>query len=90
MALEDTAKAQTYARQVIQTAGSRGLKLLNLEARAVMSHVAGRSEAATHRVVAQELARDFTSALSPDMVAAFSARPWIQWLDDPEDEDPSA
>ena len=59
--------ARAIARTVVQTAGSRGFRLWSLEARALMAHLAEEADAATHRAVGQELAKDFTSGLSPDM-----------------------
>ncbi|TNE86945.1 MAG: hypothetical protein EP330_20265 [Deltaproteobacteria bacterium] len=83
VAVGDHESAEKHARQVIQTAGSRGFRLLALEARAVLAHVCEGPDADTHRQVGQELAKDFTAGLSPDMVSAFASRPWLQWLSDP-------
>ena len=69
------------ARSVQQTAGSRGFRLLSLEARALMAHLAESPERETHQAVGQELARDFTSSLSPEMARAFARRPFLKFLE---------
>jgi tetratricopeptide (TPR) repeat protein len=84
VALGEHERAEQHARQVIQTAGSRGFQLLALEARAILAHVCEPHDAHTHRQAGQDLAKDFTTGLAPDMVAGFVSRPWLQWLDDPE------
>jgi len=66
----------------MQTAGSRGFRLWSLESRALMAHLTEDDEAATHRAVGQELARDFTSGLSPDMARAFARRPFLRFLEE--------
>jgi len=81
----DTARAT--ARTVLQTAGSRGFRLISLEARALMAHLTTGDEAATHRAVGQELARDFTAGLAPDMALAFQLRPFLRFLEDPKKEE---
>lgn len=83
LALGDRRRARAIARTVVQTAGSRGFRLWSLEARALMAHLAEEADAATHRAVGQELAKDFTSGLSPDMARSFARRPFLRWLDDP-------
>ena len=62
------------ARTVLQTAGSRGFRLLSLEARALLASLGTEGDAATHRAVGQELARDFTTGLSPEMARSFARR----------------
>jgi tetratricopeptide (TPR) repeat protein len=88
LSLGEPQEARDTARKVLQTAGSRGFRLLSLEARALMAHLSESEEAATHRAVGQELARDFTSGLAPEMAMAFVRRPFLKWLDDPAVEDP--
>jgi hypothetical protein len=75
--------ARRTARTVLQTAGSRGFRLISLEARAIMAHLSPKDEQKTHRAVGQELARDFTSGLAPDMARAFARRPFLMYLDHP-------
>jgi len=79
--LEDIDGARQMARTVLQTAGSRGFRLVSLEARALMAHVTESDERATHCAVGQDLARDFTNALAPDMALAFMRRPFLKHLD---------
>ena len=83
LAVRDYGAARTAARAVIQVAGSRGFRLLSLEARALMAQLTDDAEQATHRSVGQDLARDFTSSLAPDMARAFMRRPFLKFLDDP-------
>jgi hypothetical protein len=75
--------AQQMARTVLQTAGSRGFRLVSLEARSLMAHITDKEEQKTHRAVGQELARDFTNGLAPDMALAFMRRPFLKFLDYP-------
>ena len=75
--------AQQTARTVLQTAGSRGFRLVSLEARSLMAHVTDKEEQKTHRAVGQELARDFTNGLAPDMALSFMRRPFLKFLDYP-------
>lgn len=84
LAMAERDVARTHARNVLQTAGSRGLRLLSLEARALMAHLTDGEEAAMHRAVGQELARDFTGALAPDMARAFARRPFLRHLEAPQ------
>ena len=65
----------------MQTAGARGFRLLSLEARALMTRLTHGETARTHRAVGQELARDFTSRLSPEMANAFAHRLFLKHLD---------
>ncbi len=81
-------KARSKARTVLHTAGSRGFRLLSLEARALMADLSGGEEQQTHRAVGQELARDFTAMLSPEMGRAFARRPFLKFLDDPAEDAP--
>jgi tetratricopeptide (TPR) repeat protein len=81
-------KARSKARTVLHTAGSRGFRLLSLEARALMADLSSGEEQQTHRAVGQELARDFTNMLSPDMARAFARRPFLKFLDDPAEDAP--
>ena len=67
----------------MQTAGSRGFRLLSLEARALMAHLTDGEEQKTHRSVGQELARDFTAALAPEMARSFARRPFLKYFEDP-------
>ena len=83
-------QARSMARTVLQTAGSRGFRLLSLEARALLASLGTEGEAATHRAVGQELARDFTTGLSPEMARSFARRPFLKWLDDPVQDAPPA
>jgi hypothetical protein len=72
---------------VLQLAGSRGFRLVSLEARALMTQISTGEEQATHRAVGQELARDFTHGMPPEMMRAFSRRPFLPYLDDDDFED---
>ena len=83
VALGETAAAQQMARTVLQTAGSRGFRLVSLEARSLMANITDKEEQKTHRAVGQELARDFTNGLAPDMALAFMRRPFLKYLDYP-------
>ena len=87
--LADPNGARQMARTVLQTAGSRGFQLVSLEARALMAHITEGEERATHCSVGQDLARDFTNGLAPDMALAFMRRPFLKFLDvldiDPSD-----
>ena len=83
LALGKTNEARQHARTVLQTAGARGFRLLSLEARAVMAAVSEGDEANTHRAVAQELARDFITALPPEMQRAFARRPFLKLIETP-------
>ena len=67
------------ARSVLQLAGSRGFRLVSLEARAIMAHLTSGDDQETHRSVGQELARDFSRTLPPEMVRAFSRRPFLNF-----------
>jgi hypothetical protein len=82
LALEDREGARRMARTVLQTAGSRGFRLLSLEARALMAHLTEGEEQRTHRSVGQELAKDF-------MARSFARRPFLKFLDDPAVEAPA-
>ena len=46
-----------------------------------MAHVTQKEERATHCAVGQDLARDFTNGLAPDMALAFMRRPFLKHLD---------
>ncbi len=85
LVLGERDKARSTARTVLQTAGSRGFRLISLEARALMAHLTQEEEAQTHRAVGQELARDFTSGLAPDMALSFQRRPFLRYLEDPKE-----
>jgi hypothetical protein len=80
LALGDLEPARAHARAVLQTAGSRGFRLLSLEARALMAHLTEGEDQATHRAVAQELARDFVSGLPAEMRTAFQRRPFHAFI----------
>jgi len=82
--MDEVEEAHRYARTVLHTAGSRGFKLWALEARALMTWLSDGEEAALHRSVGQELARDFTGSLSGELARAFMHRPFLKYLDDPE------
>ena len=81
-------KSSAKARSVLQTAGSRGFRLLSLEARALMALLSAGEDQQTHRRVGQELAKDFTTMLSPEMARAFARRPFLKHLDDPAEDAP--
>ena len=76
--------ARKHALAVLQTAGSRGFRLMTLEARAFAATLCEEEEARAHRTAGQDLARDFTSGLSPEMASGFMRRPFLKWLEDPE------
>jgi eukaryotic-like serine/threonine-protein kinase len=86
-ALGDDTRALRHARVVLQTAGSRGFRLLSLEARALMARLTEGEERATHRAVGRDLARDFTAGLSESLRRAFRQRAFLRWLGDEEDYD---
>lgn len=76
----DRASALRHARSVLQTAGSRGLRLISLEARALLAALTEPEEASTHRAVGKELVADFTTSLSEELERSFRARPWMKHL----------
>ena len=55
---------------------------LKAHARALVSHLSEGEDRALHRPIGQELARDFTSSLAPDLANAFMHRPFLALLDD--------
>ncbi|MFT4623254.1 MAG: hypothetical protein ACI8PZ_001910 [Myxococcota bacterium] len=79
--INDLDRARTTGRRVLQLAGSRGFRLIGLEARAVMAHLTTGEERDTHQTVGRELARDFTAVLTADMVKAFHRRPFLRFLE---------
>ena len=83
LALDHKDESRGHARSVMQIAGSRGFRLLSLESRALMAALTTGEEASTHRAVGQELMRDFTNGLSPEMARAFLRRPFLRHLGDP-------
>jgi hypothetical protein len=83
LALGSRDEARNHARSVLQTAGSRGFRLLSLESRALMAYLTEGDEQVTHRAVGQELARDFTGGLAPEMAKAFQRRPFLKYLEAP-------
>lgn len=80
-AVGDPTNARARGQSVVQSAGARGFRLLALEARALMTQLTRGEAQATHRAVGQELARDFTGRLSPEMGRAFARRPFLKLLD---------
>jgi hypothetical protein len=86
LALGDAAAARRCARSVLQMAGSRGLRLLSLEARAVLARVTEADESATHRAVGADLVRDFLAAIPESGRPAFLGRPFVRFLDLADDE----
>lgn len=80
MALGDEGSARRHARAVLQTAGSRGFRLLSLEARCLMARLTEDEEQRTHQAVGRDLSRDFVSGLSEALRGAFLRRPFLQWL----------
>jgi hypothetical protein len=83
LALGETAEAKRHAVAVLQVAGSRGFRLMGLEARALLARLGEGHEARVHRGVGQELARDFTHGLPPDLARAFMRRPFLKDLEEP-------
>lgn len=79
-ALGQTDAARAMARSALQASGSRGYRLMTLEARALLAHLTTGDEAQTHRTVGQELLRDFAAALPADMARAFAERPFQAFL----------
>ncbi len=77
MRLGDLDGARALARQVLQMAGSRGLRTVSLEARALLVQLTTGDEQRTHRTVGQDLATDLTRALSPEMAKALQSRPLL-------------
>ncbi len=91
LAVGDRDLARQHARTVLQTAGSRGFRLLSLEARAMLALLSDEPERTTHQTVGQELARDFVSALPTPLAASFKQRGFLSMLgplidDDPDDD----
>lgn len=81
-ALGDAEAARALARSVLQISGSRGFKLVSLEARAVLATLTAGAEQLTHRQAGRDLARDFASGLAPDMARAFLRRPFLATFSD--------
>ncbi len=77
----DLEQARAMARRVLQMAGSRGFRLISLEARAILAYLTTGEERQTHQNVGRELARDFTAVLASDMVKAFHRRPFLRHFD---------
>ena len=82
LALGDTHMALARSRTVMQTAGSRGFRLQSLESRALLTHLTAGEEQVLHRTVGQDLARNFSMGLSPDMARSFARRPFLRYLDE--------
>ena len=80
IALGEREAARKMARAVLQTASSRGFRLLLLEARAMLTHLTEGEEQRTHRQSGQELARDFAVPLPAEMARAFAKRAFLRWL----------
>ena len=83
--LDHRLRALQHARSVLQSAGSRGFRLLSLETRAILAHLTPAAESATHQTVGRELVQDFTSTLSHEMRMAFGRRPFLRFLEQPEE-----
>jgi hypothetical protein len=81
LALGEREPARKMARTVLQTAGSRGFRLISLEARALLAHLTDGEEQRNHRSIGQEVAKDFTVGLSPEMARAFARKPFLKWLE---------
>lgn len=81
LALDKRDPARNCARNVLQTAGARGFRLLSLEARALMTTLTEGDEQVTHRAVGLELVRDFTASLPPETQKAFARRPFLRFLE---------
>lgn len=81
-ALGEPERALSHARAVLQVAGSRGLGLISLEARAIAAHLSTGDDQRTHRSVGQDLAREFRDGLTVDMARSFARRPFLKYLDD--------
>lgn len=77
VALGDVDAARAMARTVLQVAGSRGFRLVSLEARALMVQLTAGAEQITHRQACRDLARDFAGGLAPEMARAFWRRPFV-------------
>lgn len=68
--------ALRLAQQAAALARPRGLRLMDLEARLLLVHLAGdQPEAATWRHEAQDLSRVLEQDMGPDLAQAFRARP---------------
>lgn len=80
LAMGEEDLARLHARTVLQTAGSRGFRLLSLEARAMLCHLSTGDERETHRVVGVDLARDFISGLPRSLADAFLERRFLTML----------
>ncbi len=76
-ALLDLDGARTLGRSVLQMASSRGLRMISLEARALLVTLTAGDERRTHETVASEMALDFARSLSPEMKQSFLARPFL-------------
>jgi hypothetical protein len=79
-ALGEIEPARALARTVLQLAGSRGLRMMSLEARCLLAQLTSGDERRAHATVAAELAADFARSLSPEMRAAFHARPLLEGI----------
>ncbi|MFT7518909.1 MAG: tetratricopeptide (TPR) repeat protein [Kiritimatiellia bacterium] len=87
LALDEPDQSRRHARSVLQLAGSRGFRLLSLEARALMAHLTIGSERQTHQAVGLDLVRDFGIALSDEMRRAFARRPFLRFLGQTDEQD---
>lgn len=85
VSLQETSRAQGYAREVLQASGSHGFRLLSLESRTLMTHLTTGEEQRTHRLVGQELAKAFTAGLPEDIAEHFMRRPFLTYLDEGAD-----
>ena len=81
-ALGEPVESKRHARAVLQTAGSRGFRLLSLQARGLMCELTEGEEQDTHRAVGRDLIRDFTSSLPDALRRSFLKRPFVQFLVD--------
>jgi hypothetical protein len=54
--------------------------MMSLEARCLLAQLTSGDERRAHATVAAELAADFARSLSPEMRAAFHARPLLEGI----------
>lgn len=80
MALGQVDAAKTHAEAVIQAAGARGFRLLNVEARAILAGATVGDERARHQKIGSDLARDFTDSLPLETGEVVKRRPFFKHL----------
>jgi tetratricopeptide (TPR) repeat protein len=79
-ALHEPARAQRLAAEAAGLARSRGLRLLDLEARLLLARLVDEPQTASWRAEARALAEAFEAELTPELAKAFHTRPGMAGL----------